>query len=284
MRIRRHPDWIKVRIPSGTKYYSVRNILSQNNLNTVCNEARCPNIAECFDRGTATFLIMGDVCTRDCFYCNIKSSAPAKLDIEEPERIARAVSQLNLDYAVITSVTRDDLRDFGAEQFHNTVVEIRKLNPECKIEVLTPDFSGNINLLERVLESSPYIFNHNIEVVKELFPFIRRGGNYDNALKILKHAGSFLPLIKSGLIIGIGETKKQIMETLHDLRGVGVSILTIGQYLQPARDLSEVKKYYKPQEFNEFRIEALKIGFSKVYSSPLVRSSYHADDMVRYSR
>jgi lipoic acid synthetase len=279
MRVRRHPDWIKVKIPSGTKYKSVRSILNQNNLDTVCDEARCPNIAECFDKGTATFLIMGDVCTRKCFYCNIHSGHPVKLDIEEPKKISRAVNQLNLNYAVITSVTRDDLSDFGAGQFYNTVMEIRKLNPECKVEVLTPDFNGNIKLLERVLASSPYIFNHNIEVVKELYPRIRQKGSYDNALKILKHARRFLPLIKSGLIIGIGETKKQIMETLHDLRSVGVSILTIGQYLQPARELSEVKKYYTPQEFNEFRKEALKIGFSHVFSSPLVRSSYHAGEL-----
>ncbi len=284
MHVRHHPDWIKVKIPSGVKYFSVRSILNQNNLNTVCDEAKCPNIAECFDRGTATFLIMGDACTRKCFYCNIHSGIPVKLDIEEPKKIAKAVSRLNLNYAVITSVTRDDLPDFGAEQFYNTVMEIRKINPECKVEVLTPDFNGNIKLLERVLESSPYIFNHNIEVVKELYPCFRPGGSYDNALKILKHARGFLPLIKSGLIIGVGETKKQIIETLHDLRRVGVSIITIGQYLQPAKDLSEVKKYYTPQEFSEFRYEALKMGFLHVFSSPLVRSSYHADDMVRHSR
>ena len=283
MRVRRHPDWIKVKIPSGIKYNSVRSILNQNNLNTVCDEAKCPNIAECFDRGTATFLIMGDICTRRCFYCNIHSGSPVELDIEEPKKIAMAVNRLNLNYAVITSVTRDDLPDSGAEQFYNTVIEIRKVNPDCKVEVLAPDFNGNIKLLELVLGSSPYIFNHNIEVVKELYPCIRGGGGYDNALQILKHARSFLPLIKSGLIIGIGETKKQIIETLRDLRSVGVSILTIGQYLQPARDLSEVRKYYTPQEFNEFRDEALKMGFSRVFSSPLVRSSYHADDMVRHS-
>ncbi len=284
MRVRRHPDWIRVKIPSGAKYNVVRSILNQSNLNTVCDEAKCPNIAECFDKGTATFLIMGDVCTRKCFYCNIHSGSPIELNLEEPEKIARAVSRLNLNYAVITSVTRDDLPDFGAEQFYNTVMEIRRLKPECKVEVLTPDFNGNTKLLERVLESSPYTFNHIIEVVKELYPYIRRGGSYDNALKILEYAGSFLPLIKSGLIIGIGETKKQIIETLRDLRSVGVSILTIGQYLQPAKDLSKVKKYYTPQEFSELRNEALKMGFLHVFSSPLVRSSYHADDMVRHNR
>ncbi len=283
MGVRRHPDWIKVKIPSGTKYNVVRSILNQNNLNTVCDEAKCPNIAECFDRGTATFLIMGDVCTRRCFYCNIHSGSPVELNLEEPRKIACVVSRLNLNYAVITSVTRDDLPDFGAEQFYNTVMEIRKLNPECKIEVLTPDFNGNTKLLERVLETSPYVFNHNIEIVKERYPSIRPGGSYDKSLKILKHARSFLPLIKSGLIIGIGETKKQIIETLRDLRGVGVSILTIGQYLQPAKGLSKVKKYYTPQEFREYRDEALTMGFLHVFSSPLVRSSYHADDMVRHN-
>jgi len=280
MRSRRLPDWLKVKIPSGTKYNYIRSIINQNDLNTVCEEASCPNIAECYGRGTVTFLILGDVCTRKCFYCNIHKGIPGKLVTEEPGNIARAVSRLNLNYVVITSVTRDDLPDLGAGQFYNTVMEIKKLNPECRVEILTPDFNGNSKLLESVLKSAPYIFNHNIEVVKKLFPSIRPRGSYNVSLRTLKHAKNYLPLIKSGLIIGMGETKKQILETLRDLRDVGVSILTIGQYLQPNNDLSEVKKYYTPQEFNEFENEALTMGFSHVFSSPLVRSSYHADDVV----
>jgi lipoic acid synthetase len=185
---------------------------------------------------------------------------------------------------VITSVTRDDLPDYGAEHFYNTVIEIRKLRPECKVEILTPEFNGNLNLLERVLDSAPNIFNHNIETVRDIFPHVRPGGSYDLSLRVLEHAGNYLPNIKSGLMIGLGETKDQIRETLHDLRRAGVGILTIGQYLQPRTGLSEVKKYYTIQEFNELKEEALDLGFSHVFSGPLVRSSYHADDMVRYSR
>jgi lipoic acid synthetase len=185
---------------------------------------------------------------------------------------------------VITSVTRDDLPDYGAEHFYNTVIEIRKLRPECKVEILTPEFKGNVKLLERVLDSAPNIFNHNIETVRDIFPHVRPGGSYDLSLRVLEHAGNYLPNIKSGLMIGLGETKDQIRETLHDLRRAGVGILTIGQYLQPRTGLSEVKKYYTIQEFNELKEEALDLGFSHVFSGPLVRSSYHADDMVRYSR
>ncbi len=284
VRRRRHPDWLKVRIPSGVTYNRIRTTLEENKVNTVCEEAKCPNIAECYGRGTATFLIMGDVCTRKCFYCNIRTGPPEELDRQEPEKIAVAVNSLNLNYAVITSVTRDDLPDYGAEHFYNTVIEIRKRRPECKIEILTPEFKGNVKLLKRVLDSAPYIFNHNIEVVRDLFPRVRPEGCYDISLRVLEHAGNYLPFIKSGLTIGLGETKDQIRETLHDLSRAGVAILTIGQYLQPGTDLSEVKKYYTIREFNELKEEALEMGFSHVFSGPLIRSSYHADDIERHSR
>ena len=280
VRRRRHPDWFRVRIPSGVTYNRIRNTLKENKVNTVCEEAKCPNIAECYGRGTATFLIMGDVCTRKCLYCNISSGTPKMLDRQEPGKIADTVKRLNLNYAVITSVTRDDLPDFGAEQFYNTVSEIRKLKPECKVEILTPEFNGNLKLLERVLDSSPYIFNHNIETVRNLFPHVRPGGSYDLSLKVLEHAGNCLPNIKSGLMIGLGESADQIRETLHDLRRVGVAILTIGQYLQPKADLSEVEKYYTIQEFNELKKDALEMGFTHVLSGPLVRSSYHAEEVL----
>ncbi|KHE94116.1 MAG: lipoyl synthase [Candidatus Scalindua rubra] len=280
VRRRHHPDWLKVRIPSGVTCNQIRTTLKKNKVNTVCEEAKCPNIAECYGRGTATFLIMGDVCTRKCFYCNIRTGAPQDLDRQEPGKIADTVKKLNLNYAVITSVTRDDLPDFGAEQFYNTVTEIRKLRPECKIEILTPEFNGNLKLLERVLDSSPYIFNHNIETVRDLFPRVRPEGSYDLSLKVLEHAGNYLPTIKSGLMIGLGETKDQIRKTLHDLKRAGVVVLTIGQYLQPGADLSEVKKYYTIREFDELKEEALEMGFSHVFSGPLVRSSYHADSVI----
>ncbi len=277
---RRHPDWLRVKIPSGVTYNRIRTTLTENRVNTVCEKAKCPNIAECYGRGTATFLIMGDVCTRKCFYCNIRSGIPAVLDRHEPGKIADIVNRLNLNYAVITSVTRDDLPDFGADHFYNTVIEIRKLRPECKVEILTPEFNGNLKLLERVLDSAPYIYNHNIETVRDLFPHVRPGGSYDLSLKVLEHAGDYLPNIKSGLMIGLGETKYQIRKTLHDLRRAGVAILTIGQYLQPGTGLSEIKKYYTLQEFDELKEDALEMGFSRVFSGPLVRSSYHADRII----
>ena len=280
VRHRRHPDWLRVRIPSGVTHNRIRNTLKENKANTVCEEAKCPNIAECYGRGTATFLIMGEVCTRKCLYCNISSGIPAVLDRQEPHKIADTVDRLNLNYAVITSVTRDDLPDFGAEHFYNTVTEIRKLRPECKIEILTPEFNGNLKLLEQVLDSSPYIFNHNIETVRNLFSYVRHGGSYDLSLKVLEHAGNCQPNIKSGLMIGLGETIDQIWETLHDLRKVGVAILTIGQYLQPKTGLAKVKKYYTISEFNELKEDALDMGFTHVFSGPLVRSSYHADDIA----
>ena len=276
---RRHPDWLRVRIPSGVTYNRIRTYLKENKVNTVCEKAKCPNIAECYGKGTATFLIMGEVCTRKCFYCNISSGIPAALDRQEPGKIANTVNRLNLNYAVITSVTRDDLPDFGAEHFYNTVTEIRKLRPECKIEILTPEFNGNLKLLEQVLDSSPYIFNHNIETVRDLFPYVRPEGSYDLSLKILEHAGNCHPNIKSGLMIGLGETVDQIRETLHDLRRAGVTILTIGQYLQPKTGLAEVEKYYTIQEFNELKEDALDMGFTHVFSGPLVRSSYHAEEV-----
>ena len=277
---RHHPDWLKVRIPSGVSYNRIRTTLKENRVNTVCEEAKCPNIAECYGRGTATFLIMGDICTRKCFYCNIRSGTPGVLDREEPHKIADTVNRLNLNYAVVTSVTRDDLPDFGTEHFYSTVIEIRKLRPECKVEILTPEFNGNLRLLERVLGSDPYIFNHNIETVRNLFPQVRPEGDYDLSLKVLEHAGNSLPSIKSGLMVGLGETTEQVRDTLHDLKKAGVAILTIGQYLQPKADSLEVEKYYTIPEFNELRKEALEIGFTHVFSGPLVRSSYHAEEVL----
>jgi lipoyl synthase len=279
IRRRHHPDWLRVKIPSGVTYNRIRTTLKKSNINTVCEEAKCPNIAECYGKGTATFLIMGNVCTRKCSYCNIRRGIPESLDRQEPGKIADTVNRLNLNYAVITSVTRDDLPDYGAEHFYNTVTEIRKLRPDCKIEILTPEFNGNLKLLKRVLDSSPYIFNHNIETVRDLFSYVRPGGSYDLSLKVLEHAERYLPNIKSGLMIGLGETKNQILETLHDLRRARVEILTIGQYLQPGTGLSEVKKYYTIPEFDELKEDALEMGFTHVFSGPLVRSSYHADEI-----
>jgi lipoic acid synthetase len=284
MRSRNLPDLLKVRIPSGENYRHIRSLLHSHKIKSVCEEAKCPNIAECYGRGVATFLILGDVCTRRCLYCNLATGTPRGLDIDEPQKVAEIVETLHLNYVVITSVTRDDLPDLGAGQFYRTVVEIRKRRPECKIELLTPDFKGETSVLKSALKSSPYIFNHNIEVVQKLFPQARPKGSYERSLRVLQLAKRWIPITKSGLMVGLGETEDQILETLHDLRSVGVVVLTVGQYLQPRRDLSEVKKFYTMEEFYKIRVEALNMGFSQVFSGPLVRSSYHADDMIRQSR
>ncbi len=283
MRRRTLPDWIKVRIPSGKSYHHIRSLLQRHKVKTVCEEAQCPNIAECYGRGVATFLIMGEVCTRGCLYCNIPTGRPRGLDDDEPQKIAEIIQRLNLNYVVITSVTRDDLPDLGARHFYQTVVEIKKRNPECKVEILTPDFQGREKLLRTVLESSPSLFNHNIEVVRALFPRVRPRGSYQLSLKVLQQAKRWIPITKSGIIVGLGETNDQLLETLYDVMSVGVEIITIGQYLQPRKDLPKVKKFYTIEEFTRLKVEASKIGFTHVVSSPLVRSSYHADDMVLHS-
>lgn len=278
----RHPEWLKVKIGGGENYVKIKNLLRKVRLHTICEEAKCPNIAECFGNGTATFLILGDVCTRSCRYCNVKHSKPLPLNPNEPKDVAESVKTLGLKYVVITSVTRDDLPDGGAAVFHETVNEIKKMNKSCKVEVLIPDFNGNEEALQLVVDAQPDVINHNIEVVKELFPEIRPQGDYDRSLSTLKKVKEFDKKIttKSGLMVGLGETKKQILETLQNLRENGVDILTIGQYLQPTREHVEVKKYYTPEEFDEFKTISLGMGFKHVESGPLVRSSYHAEQAL----
>jgi lipoic acid synthetase len=277
--MRRHPDWLKVRVGGGEQFVKMKSLLRNAKLHTICEEAKCPNIAECFGSGTAVFLILGDVCTRDCRYCNVKHGTPDSLNLDEPEDVAVSVKELGLKYTVITSVTRDDLEDGGASIFHDTVKAIRELSPECKIEVLIPDFKGNKTALETVISSNPDVINHNIEVVKDLFSMIRPQGDYYTSLKVLKNIKEFDRNIKSksGFMVGLGETKDQIIKTIEDLRKADVDFLTIGQYLQPTRQHAEIIKYYTPEEFNEFKELALNLGFKHVESGPLVRSSYHAE-------
>jgi len=279
MNLSRKPDWLKVEIPSGENYNKLISLISQNQIHTICQEAKCPNIAECFAKKTATFLILGDICTRNCLYCNVKHGKPIKVDCKEPEKVAEAVKKLGLKYIVITSVTRDDLQDGGARMFIETIKEIRKVNPEIKIELLTPDFQEQI---KKILAFSPDVFGHNIETVKRLFPAIRPQANYLKSLVFLKQIKEYNPsqLTKSGLMIGLGETKEEIIETLNDLKKAKVDIITIGQYLQPRKELAEVKKFYSPEEFKEFEQIGKEIGFLRVFSAPLVRSSYHADELV----
>jgi lipoic acid synthetase len=277
--MRRHPDWLRVKIGGGENYVKMKSLLRNAKLHTICEEAKCPNIAECFGSGTAVFLILGDTCTRNCKYCNVKHGKPFPLNPEEPKDVAESVKKLNLKYVVITSVTRDDLEDGGAEVFYKTVIEIRKLKRDCKIEILIPDFQGSIESLKRVIDSNPDLINHNIEVVNDLFSTIRPEGSYNISLNLLKKIKEINNTVKtkSGFMVGIGETKDQIIKTMEDLRYANVDFLTIGQYLQPTKEHAEIKKYYSPEEFDDLRKIALDIGFEHVESGPLVRSSYHAE-------
>jgi len=277
--MRRHPDWLKVKIGGGENFVRMKKLLRGAKLHTICEEARCPNIAECFDNGTAVFLILGDVCTRNCRYCNVKHGKPMPLNQNEPRDVAESVRELGLKYTVVTSVTRDDLDDGGASVFSETVKEIKDLNKGCRIEVLIPDFMGSRESLEEVVNARPDVVNHNIEVVEELFPTIRPEGDYKTSLDVLKTVKEIEPgmFTKSGFMIGLGESREQILKTMNELRRVGVDFLTIGQYLQPTRDHAEIEKYYTPKEFEEFKKMALDTGFKHVESGPLVRSSYHAE-------
>ena len=278
---KRLPDYLKRPIIDTEKTKNVRRILKENCLNTVCENARCPNKNECYTCNTATFLIMGNVCTRNCRYCNISCQKPEKLNLNEPLHIAKAVKELGLKYAVITSVTRDDLEDGGAEHFANCIYEIRKLSPEVKVEILTPDFKGDEKSLDKIIDASPAVFNHNIETVKALFKTARPQGNYDVSLEVLKYVKENSSIItKSGLMVGLGESVQEIEETLCDLKSVGVDILTIGQYIQPSKAHLEVAKFYTPEEFEELDQLALKIGFTHRQIGPLVRSSYRAAELV----
>ena len=273
----RLPDYLKRPIIDTEKTKTVRHILKNKCLNTVCEGARCPNKGECYARNTATFLIMGKVCTRNCRYCNISTARPEPLDLNEPLHIAEAVRDLGLKYAVITSVTRDDLSDGGAEHFAQCIKNIRKLSPDVKTEILAPDFRGNFEALDTIIKSAPDVFNHNIETVKSVFKTARPQGNYDLSIKVLRYVKENSDIItKSGLMVGLGENTDEIEETLSDLKNAGVDIVTIGQYIQPSKQHLEAAKYYTPDEFAELRKLARKIGFKNYQIDPLVRSSYKA--------
>jgi lipoic acid synthetase len=281
--MRRHPDWLKVRIGGGENYSKVKTLLQSTKLHTICEEAKCPNIAECFGSGTAVFLILGNICTRNCRYCNVTHGTPGPLNDDEPSDIAESVKTLGLKYVVVTSVTRDDLIDGGASVFYKTVRAIRRVNPECHIEVLIPDFKGYEAAIQKVIDAKPDVINHNIEVVEDLFPLIRPQGNYLRSIELLKtlKMNEKDIRVKSGLMVGLGESTEQILATLHDLRTAGVDFLTLGQYLQPTRNHAVVKKYYPPEEFLQLRTTALQLGFAHVESGPLVRSSYHAQNALQ---
>lgn len=277
----RLPEYLKRPIIDTDKTRTVRKILKANCLNTVCENARCPNKNECYTKHTATFLIMGGVCTRNCKYCNISCQKPEPLDVNEPKHIAKAVKYLGLKYAVITSVTRDDLPDGGAEHFAKCIEEIRKISPDTKIEILTPDFKGNIESLNTIIKAHPDVFNHNIEAVRGIFKTVRPQGNYDVSLSVLKYIKENSDIkTKSGLIIGLGENFEQIKETFEDLYNVGCDILTVGQYIQPSKEHYPVGKYYKPEEYEELKKLATSVGIKHSQIGPLVRSSYNAASLM----
>lgn len=278
---RRLPDFLKRPIIDTDKTRTVRKILKTKCLNTVCENARCPNKNECYTKNTATFLIMGGSCTRNCRYCNISCARPEPLDIDEPKHVAQAVKDLGLKYAVITSVTRDDLPDGGAEHFANCIKEIRNICDDVKIEILTPDFKGNIEALNTIIKSQPNVFNHNIETVREVFKTARPQGDYDCSLNVLKYIKKNSDITtKSGLMIGLGETFEQIEATMKDLKNVGCDVLTIGQYIQPSKKHLDVSKYYSLEEYEKLKSMAKKFGFEHFQIGPLVRSSYNASEIA----
>jgi lipoic acid synthetase len=279
----RRPSWIRVRAPAGETYQQLQTLMRQKSLHTVCEEAGCPNMAECWGSGTATFLMMGDICTRTCGFCDIKRGRPAALDFLEPERVAQAVKAMGLKHAVITSVNRDDRKDGGAPVFAMVIQRIRELHPGCSVEVLIPDFKGSVEALRMVVAARPEILNHNVETVPRLFKLVQPQDRYDWACATLSNAKKLDPdvLTKSGIMVGLGETLEEIKQVMRDQRSWGVDILTIGQYLQPSRQHLPIERYYTPEEFAELKAYGLSLGFRWVESDPLVRSSYHAAEQVR---
>jgi lipoyl synthase len=279
----RRPDWIKVKAPSGETYEWLQSLMRQKTLHTVCEEAGCPNMGECWGSGTATFLMMGDICTRSCGFCDIKRGRPTPLDFLEPERVAQAVKAMNLKHAVITSVNRDERRDGGAPIFALVIERIRALHPGCSIEVLIPDFKGSLEALKIVMDARPEILNHNVETVPSLFKLVQPQDRYEWSQATLTNAKRLDPevLTKSGIMLGLGETVDEVKAVMRDLRAWGVDILTIGQYLQPSRKHLPIKRFYTLEEFEDFKNYGMEIGFQWVESAPLVRSSYHAAEQVR---
>jgi lipoic acid synthetase len=279
---RRLPPWFKVQAKTGPDYLDIKQTMDRLKLHTICEEARCPNRWECWNARTATFLILGDICTRRCHYCSVETGRPLAVDHAEPRRVAAAVQALGLRHAVITSVNRDELEDGGAAIFADTIRQTRELSPDCTIEVLIPDFEGNEEALATVCAEKPDILNHNIETVRRLFPSLRPQGKYQRSIELLGKAKQLAMRTKSGLILGMGETMDEAREVMHDLRSVGCDIMTIGQYLQPTREHLPVAHFYDPSEFAMLKNEGMALGFTHVESGPLVRSSYHAEQQVAF--
>ena len=279
----RKPSWLKVKAPGGPNYLRLRQLMRDLDLHTVCEEAHCPNVGECWEHGTATFMILGDVCTRNCAYCAVAHGRPPKFDPAEPERVAEAATTMNLQHVVLTSVDRDDLPDFGAWAFAETIRQIKRRSPSTSVEVLVPDFQGKEDSIRAVLEAEPDIYNHNTETVPRLYKKCRPGGRYERVMNIFTTAKRIAPQIptKTGMILGMGETNEEILEVMKDLRAVDVDILTLGQYLRPSDGHVALDRYVTPDDFRKFYVAGMEMGFRHVESGPLVRSSYHAWEQVQ---
>ncbi|HSH54560.1 MAG TPA: lipoyl synthase [Methylotenera sp.] len=278
--MQRKPEWIRMKVPGSARYQEIKKILRENNLHTVCEEASCPNIGECFSGGTATFMILGDICTRRCPFCDVAHGKPLPPDVNEPENLARTIAQMKLNYVVITSVDRDDLRDGGAQHFVDCIHAVRQQSPNIKIEILVPDFRGRLDVAMEILSKAPPdVMNHNLETVPRLYKQARPGSDYQNSLTLLKTFGEMYPQVptKSGLMLGLGETDEEILAVMEDLRAHNVSMLTLGQYLQPSVHHLPVMRYVEPQAFEVLKEKADAMGFNNTASGPMVRSSYHAD-------
>jgi lipoic acid synthetase len=277
------PDWLKVRFPAGDRYNQIKSLLRDHNLHTVCEEADCPNIGECFNAGEATFIILGDVCTRSCGFCSVTSGRPSEVDLMEPLRLAQTVDTLGLDYAVITSVNRDDLPDGGAAVWAACIRAIRHRRPQCQVEILTPDFEGDWEALRTVVEARPVVYNHNIETVPRLYRHVRPRARYDRSLELLSKIKEFDPQMttKSGIMVGLGETLDEVAATMADLRDHDVDLLTVGQYLQPDSRHLPVERFWHPDEYAELKAIGERLGFTHVEAGPFVRSSYHAGEQAR---
>jgi lipoyl synthase len=277
---RRLPRWMKAHLPTGEKYSKVKNLITTHQLHTICTSGNCPNKGECWSSGTASFMILGDKCTRNCRFCMVKNMRPDPVDWNEPQRLAETIKTLQLKHCVITSVDRDDLEDGGASFWVKTIETVKSFNPETTMEVLIPDFWGSVELLQFIIDAKPNVISHNVETVRRLTPKIRSNAYYDRSLSVIKFVAESGIVSKSGIMVGLGETEDEVIETMADLRKNGCKVLTIGQYLQPASHLAKVEAYITPETFERFRLEGLKMGFSFVESSPLVRSSYHAEQHV----
>lgn len=277
----KRPDWLKVKLPTGDNYSDVKNLMRRQKLNTVCEEARCPNIAECWNHRTATFMILGDTCTRSCGFCNVKLGMPTELDLDEPKRVVESVLELDLRHVVITSVNRDELKDGGASVFKECVRLIRDQKPDCTIEILIPDFKGEWDAFNIIMQNPPDILNHNLETVSRLYHAVRPQAKYQRSLDLIRWFKDKGLKTKSGIMVGIGERTEEVLSLMKNLVDHGCDILTIGQYLQPTKNHLPVDRFVTPEEFAMYKTEGLKIGFKIVESSPLVRSSYHADQQAR---